>query len=304
MGNWYIYRGVQDPQNLGNDLSSQPGERKHGGLYRIPGGREDVFADKSIDLRSARSLMKFLKVAADVDAHAEILDEWGSKPVSEYLTSKVQLPSELQSLLLSLTLSPNPPMGTTTAFAVPRIHRHLTSIGMFGPGFGSVVPKWGGLAEVAQVACRAGAVGGGVYVLNRGIESISVAEATTGKSATAAIDKSMPDLDVQLENEEKVRTRWVVGTWDHLPPSSTYLVDKAPFCVQRSISVISSPLSELFPAQVEGSPSLDAAVVVFPSGSLEENIHPPVYLMIHTSSTGECPAGQCELSLEPSQCEN
>ena len=41
---------------------------------------------------------------------------------------------------------------------------------MFDPGFGSVISKWSGLVEIAQVACRAGAVGGGVYVLNKGFE--------------------------------------------------------------------------------------------------------------------------------------
>jgi len=49
-------------------------------------------------------------------------------------------------------------------------------MGMFGPGFGSVIPKWGGLSEVAQVACRAGAVGGAVYVLGKDIKAIEVAQ--------------------------------------------------------------------------------------------------------------------------------
>jgi RAB protein geranylgeranyltransferase component A len=31
-----------------------------------------------------------------------------------------------------------------------------------------MVPKWGSSAKISQVACRAGAVGGGVYVLGVG----------------------------------------------------------------------------------------------------------------------------------------
>ena len=295
VGSWYIYQNIQKTQDEQATPDSQPSQGQSFGLYKIPGGREDIFADKNIDLRSARSLMKFLKVATDVDTHAELLSEWGLKPVSDYLSSQIGIPTKLQSLLLALTLSPNTPTETTTTFALPRIHRHLTSIGMFGPGFGSVVPRWGGLAEISQVACRAGAVGGGVYVLNKAIESISAIESTVIEASTTDVSSSKPILDVRLDNNEKVRAQWVVGTWDNLPPDSTYLGDEAPACIQRSISVISSPLSELFPTQVEGSPSLDAAVVVFPSGSLDAEAHPPVYLMVHTSSTGECPAGQCKL---------
>ena len=321
MGSWYIFKDASETAHTGTDLSSPSAEGQRSQLYKIPGGREDVFADKSIDLRSARSLMKFLKVAADVDGHSQIFSEWGSRPVSDYLSSEVRISPELQSLLLALTLSPNAPTETTTAFAIPRIHRHLTSIGMFGPGFGSVVPKWGGLAEVAQVACRAGAVGGGVYVLHRAINSISKAKASsegddpsngehvvqrdktvggptetpTQESSVSSGDAAAPTFDVQLDNEEVIRTPWIVGTWNHLPLNLTGPVNEAPIRVERSISVISSPLSELFPAQVEGSPSLDAAVIVFPAGSLNQNLHPPVYLMVHTSGTGECPAGQCEL---------
>ena len=70
---------------------------------------------------------------------------------------------------MALALSSAHPSQTATEYALPRIARHLRSIGVFGPGFGAVIPKWGGLSEVSQVSCRACAVGGGVYVLGKGV---------------------------------------------------------------------------------------------------------------------------------------
>lgn len=59
---------------------------------------------------------------------------------------------------------------TLIFYALSRIYRYLTSVGLFDPGFGLVISKWGGLIEIAQVAYRAGAVGDRVYVLNKGFE--------------------------------------------------------------------------------------------------------------------------------------
>ena len=167
---------------------------------------------------------------------------------------------------------------------------------MFGPGFGAVIPKWGGLAEVAQVACRAGAVGGGVYVLNRGVKSIRKAgDSSTEDAATAAQEK--PPLSiVELDDGNVVRARWIAGTSGHLPVGSEREAAHEAYGIQRSITIVSSPLFELFPASVEGSPPLDGAVIIFPTGSVgADESHSPVYLLVHTSNTGECPDGQCEL---------
>ena len=174
-------------------------------LQKIPEDREDVFGDTNIDLRSTRALMRFLKLAADVEAHIAILDAWGDKPFPEFLTTHVKVPASLQPQLLTLTLSPNPPGQTTTSYALPRIHRHLTSIGMFGPGFGSVVPRWGGLAEVTQVTCRALAVGGGVYVLKKGMESVEGPSQQSADKEIASPDAT-PPLKVRLEGEEKIKS--------------------------------------------------------------------------------------------------
>ncbi|CAF9942085.1 MAG: Rab proteins geranylgeranyltransferase component A [Alectoria fallacina] len=307
VGSWWIYEDEkvrEDAQNT--ESGGLEAAFSTVSLKRIPGGREDIFADKSIDLRSTRSLMKFLKLAADTEAHASILEVWGSKPFPDFLESHLGIASRLQAPLLALTMSPNPPTKTLTFYALPRIQRHLTSVGMFGPGFGSVIPKWGGLAEIAQVACRAGAVGGGVYVLQKGFETDeNPDQQTLGREGTR-LDEATQVSTVRLEGGDEIKTRWIVGSdWD-MPSQFETATGEEPVsdCVSRSITIVSSPLSQLFPPPAEGAPPPAGAVVVFPTGTLELEYGsdkpqilkadpPPVYLMIHSSDTGECPAGQC-----------
>lgn len=252
------------------------------------------------------SLMKFLKLAADPETHASVLEDWGQKSFPDFLESHLKIPPRLQAPLNALTLSPDTPATTLTSYALPRIHRHLTSIGMFGPGFGSVIPKWGGLAEVAQVACRAGAVGGGVYVLKRGSETGEDPDQQPLGKQELHLDKDTQVSTVRLEGGENVKTRWIVGSsWDlpsqiqnkqsedHLPPS-----------VARSITIVSGSLSQLFPPLVDAAPPPAGAVIVFPTGCIPIEVGnskinaPPVYLMVHSSDTGECPAGQCKCYAE------
>ena len=303
VGNWWIYSNheVAEGGQPGSTASSR------GSLRRIPGGREDIFADKGIDLRSTRSLMKFLKLAADPEAQKSILEQWGNKPFPEFLESHLSIPPRLQAPLLALTLSPNPPAGTLTSYALPHIHRHLTSIGMFGPGFGSVIPKWGGLAEIAQVACRAGAVGGGVYVLKKGFASSGCADQQNSSLDFISLDQGTSPSIVRLQGGENVKSHWVVGSlWDLPSRAHPPLDDQIqPRYIARSITVVSGSLSQLFPLPAEGAPPPAGAVVFFPSGTLGLELEdrmpprakielPPVYLMVHSSDTGECPSGQCK----------
>lgn len=276
VGSWWIHRSQADSSGDAN-------------LYRVPGSREDVFADDKITVKSKRTLMRFLRHIGKTQHDNEPPlgpeeDESRGTPFSTYLESKFQVPAELLDPLLSLSLSQASPQKTSAAYAVPRIQRHLASIGVFGPGFGSLLAKWGGGSEICQVGCRALAVGGGIYVLNSGVESI-------GQPAQGEHDAR---LKVQLSNGEAISTKHVFGShWD-LP------TDKHPQCdrVARSISIVSSPLEGLFPVAAEGAPTPAGAVVVFPGSSLgQADDAPPVYVLVHSSETGECPPGQCKFSL-------
>lgn len=261
VGNWWIY-----------DSSTTVT------LKRLPNGREDIFEDSNIDNRSKRSLMKFLKFVVDYQSHAEIWEPHADSSFPEFLTSQFKLPPNLQTVIMALALSLDTPEETKVGYALPRIARHLTSIGVFGPGFGAVVPRWGGGAEIAQVACRAGAVGGGVYVLGTGIKS----------SQRNADGKT----DVILSNGETVKTTHLASSIeDEARPTADAKV------VSKIVAVVSSPLPSLFESSIAGFPLAAVSVVVFPPKTLDIEGHTqthPVYIMVHSSETGECPAGQCQ----------
>ncbi|KAI9737939.1 MAG: Rab proteins geranylgeranyltransferase component A [Cirrosporium novae-zelandiae] len=293
IGHWWVYsRELAASSGDGSKDVEQPtSKRRRGNFYCVPNGREDVFSDESLDMKSRRALMKFLKSTA---LGEEPIDEDLEGLFPDLLSLRYRLPAYLQNSLFALTLSPNSPSHIQNKYALPRIRRHLRSIGVFGPGFGAVTPKWGGTAEIAQVACRAGAVGGGVYVLNRRIAKIDEINIDgVPDQAQAATLKG-----VKLSNGEAVKTRWVVGTNHDLPTTSDLKLQQS-LKASRSISILSTDLSELLPVTAEGAPPPVGAVIVLPSGSLSKEDQPgecpPVYVIVHSSDTGECPVGQSVL---------
>ncbi|KAJ8121308.1 hypothetical protein ONZ43_g2206 [Nemania bipapillata] len=136
VGSFFIYSTV----------GSVPGAR----LARIPSSREDVFSAQSIPARSKRKLMKFLKFVIDYDSdeHKPIWQEKADQPLSAYLVDEFNLDKNLGDSILALTLCLDG--NVTVKDGLATVHRHLTSIGLFGPGFCAVYPKWGGMSEIAQ----------------------------------------------------------------------------------------------------------------------------------------------------------
>ncbi|EAS30346.3 rab geranylgeranyl transferase escort protein [Coccidioides immitis RS] len=284
MGNWWVYR---------DEAQVETGSQEHAirGLQCVPSSREDVFADDTLTMKSKRSLMKFLRYLGQSDESGSSSTEEGDfdTPFSTFLRSKFQVHSDLYYPLLCLCLSPHSISQTTAGYALPKIKRHLQSIGVFGPGFSSVVTKWGGASEIAQVACRACAVGGGVYALNRGIRSV-------GPPAQGSPDGDSSLRRVCLSDGETVCTRYIVGTpWDI--PADTQKAELPTLTkVSRSVMIVSSPLEALFPPIAENDPVAAGTLVIFPGQQAagEDAIdEPPLYLLLHSSDTGECPFGQC-----------
>ena len=252
---------------------------ERGTLQRVPSSREDVFADERMSMKAKRSLMKFLRHLQSQQGQQEEASQDGfDKPLPEFLQSKLQVPMELHDPLMALSLTPKTLDQTAASYAIPRIRRHLESLGLYGPGFASMLMKWGGGAELSQVACRACAVGGGVYVLKRGIEDMELPEEPTN------------DLRIELSDGEKVQSKFVVGSpWD-LPSKYVKQASSTTTKLSRAAMIVSSPLEPLFPVTSEGGPASAGTVVVFPGTAN----NPPVYLLVHSSDTGECPTGQCE----------
>lgn len=229
--------------------------------------------------------MKFLKFVVDYENQTEVWQPHADSGLAGFLSSQFGLPSSLQNVIAALTLSLDAPEATKVEWSLPRIARHLTSIGVFGPGFGAVLPKWGGGAEISQVACRAGAVGGGIYILGTGVM----------ESKPSLEDDGL--TNVHLSNEDVVKTRHLVQS-----PQSQPRDAKA---VSKIIAIVSSSLTTLFRNTVEGAPLAAVSVIVLPVGTVAlegSSQDTPIYITAHSNETGECPAGQCQYIFIPPSC--
>ncbi|OJD35310.1 rab geranylgeranyl transferase escort protein [Diplodia corticola] len=293
VGSWWVYSS--DTESPAESLdASEEGPQSAGRLTKVPGGREDIFSDETIDFKAKRLLMKFLRFVGDYEGQEDVWLDYRAVSFADFLSDHFKIPKDMHGPLLALTLSLETPEKTTTEYALPRIANHLRSIGVFGPGFACVIPKWGGLAEISQVACRAQAVGGGIYVLGQGVTNVNT-DVDTSPEATD--DVSQARVSAQLTEGDNISTRWIAGSDDDLP-SHVEPSDTEPVACSRSISIVSSTLKQLFPPLAEGAPAPAGAVVSFPTGSLNVDgsiEHPPVYVFVHTSDTGECPVGQTVL---------
>lgn len=267
---------------------------KHGTLHRIPSSREDVFADDSLSMRDKRGLMKFLRFVMQ-DAGNEDSETVSSpnESLASILTSRFHVPPSLHSPIVALSVSTVPASEAKFEDSLSSIQQHLRSIGRFGAGFGAVIAKHGSNSEIVQVACRAGAVGGGVYVLGHGIRSI-------------AAEKGPDMLEVELSEGVKIRTRAVVGSTSDLLEYLPRRAGSSPTAWQEfahCISLVDSTLNHLFPPTSENGP-VPAGTIVFvedDDNGVEATIsRSPLYLRVHSDETGECPRGQCTSVISPS----
>jgi hypothetical protein len=125
-----------------------------------------------------------------------------------------------------------------------------------------------------------------VYVLNKSIKDV------------ARADEDGP-IRLELGVGEYISTTWLCGMDDDLPTnlSRDSTGHSETTLLSRSISIISSPLSSLFPPTSEGGVTPAGAVVVVPGASEEE---PPVHLFVHTADAGECPMTQSKFCSQSS----
>lgn len=300
VGPWWICKdGLSDATQKNEDQGQEgpvshhvdqgPASNGSGRLQKIPSTREDVFADNTISARDKRTLMRFLRSVLSQPV-AEAGPSEGppaDATLPSMLTTQFGMAPSLQQPLMALSLSYDRGGDVKARSAISRIRRHMRSIGAFGAGFGAVMPKYGGAAEIAQVACRASAVGGAVYVLGRGLKKIS-----TWLESEASSEEL---VQLELSDGEEVKTRFVIGCAEDLP---TKIIEETGYSTQdlvqtiNSISVVSSPLEHLFPLTSEGGPVPNGAVVVTGGDQTAEEV--PAYLVVHSSDSGECPHGQCK----------
>ena len=253
-----------------------------GRLQKIPSNREDVFADGTLSVRDKRKLMGLLRHVVD-DQDEGLEPEHHPRNLQARLQSQFNLPDSLIAPVQALTLSTTRAADTSFDSAIARLKRHLMSMGYFGSGLAAVMAKYGGNSEVAQVACRAGAVGGFTYLLGFGLSSAVTPAAADGL------------VEVELSDGTRVKTNHLIGTVDDLPLQLlTRLGNEksAPslLVVAHNISIISSPLRHLFRSSSEVGTIPAVAIILIDSSSNET----PIYLQVHSEDTGECPADQCK----------
>lgn len=252
-------------------------------LSRIPSTREDVFTNTTISAKAKRGLMKFLKFVLDYDSEpqADVWKPHASDSLASFLATEFKLDADLQAYIITLTLSLDGKISTEAGLVA--IHRHLTSMGVFGPGFAAVYPKWGGLSEVAQVGCRAGAVGGAVYMLGVGIKDVQ---------KTSAAAETPEEFNVVLTNDMTVKSKAIVRGLGKPAGESRRL--------SRLTAIVNSGLPSIFETVTEGAPVPAVAVVAIPAGTTlgEDGASSeyPIYALAHSSDAGECPTGQCKFS--------
>lgn len=209
-------------------------------------------------------------------------NEPSSSTLDTRLRDQFKLPDNLRPPVQALTLSTDIMSNVHFDGAIARLKLHLASMGYFGPGLAAVMAKYGGNAEIAQVACRAGAVGGFVYLLGHGISTI---EPPTEEAAL---------VSVKLTDGTTVKSKYVVGAALDLPGSivaSPTSSTEADIIVAYQISIVSGSLRHLFASTSENGPVPAIAIVLVDDGSSDK---PPVYLQVHSEDTGECPNGQCK----------
>ncbi|CAK7271072.1 Rab proteins geranylgeranyltransferase component A [Sporothrix epigloea] len=286
-------------------------------IVRIPATREDVFANTAMQARAKRQLMKFLKfvLAYGEEVSAEGTERvantgnkplWklhASEPMGAFLRSQFGLDDRLCDNVLALTMSldgANVPVSEGLA----RLHRQITSMGLFGPGFAAVYPKWGGCGEIVQVACRAAAVGGGVYMLGSGICSMKTV------ASEDKVDKDGQDelIELGLTRDLTIKTKLLVRGSEEImettsePGAAPVSSNGRGAQISRLIAVVGAPLPFLFAPTVEGAPVAGGAVIALPAGrrlvSTGDPISAkhPIFVIAHSSDTGECPAGQSKSS--------
>lgn len=209
--------------------------------------------------------------------------ESSSSTLEARLQDQFKLPDNLRPPVQALTLSTDTLSNVDFDTAMSRLKLHLASMGYFGPGLAAVMAKYGGNAEIAQVACRAGAVGGFVYLLGHGIANIS--ESTEDEAR----------LSVELTDGTTVKSKHVVGATNDFPRDTAST--SSPSAVESSvkvayqISIVAGPLRHLFTSTSENGPVPAVTIVLVDDGSNNES---PIYLQVHSEDTGECPTGQCK----------
>jgi RAB protein geranylgeranyltransferase component A len=142
-------------------------------LVKVPGSKEDVFADESINLLDKRRLMKFFTFALEFNDEERTNPELGTITFVEYLRAQ-KIPEWLTTIILSaivFEINHNKVSVISAREGILRTKLHLQSIGRYGPG-ALLTALYGTGSELCQAFSRYCAIYGGCYILDFNIQSI------------------------------------------------------------------------------------------------------------------------------------
>ncbi|KAA8893681.1 hypothetical protein FN846DRAFT_501774 [Sphaerosporella brunnea] len=267
---------------------STPTLRKLGGVLReVPSTFEDVAWSPDLQDRDRGYLGGFLRFVTKCSdptdtKHYTLLKEHADTSLAEFLSTVYPLPPFTIASIHSLTLLPTSPEKTKLRDAVKALTTHMNSTGRI-PDIRSAAAltiAYGGSAELCQVWSRGAAVAGGINVLACGVESL-----TSGDDSK---------ILAKLTTRQTVTADWVLNT-THTPSTTG-----TSFTLSKGIYIITSSLPSLFAKKFQDDRvSPNAVVLTFPTGSLitegGEKNNAPVYIIAHSSATGECGHGECVL---------
>ncbi|CAK1578676.1 unnamed protein product [Parnassius mnemosyne] len=156
-------------------------------LMPVPCSRADVFATEAVSIVEKRMLMKML--TSIVGYNEEEMDnefkDWNDKTFKEYLTHKGLTPNLIHYVLFAIA-------GGTEDMpcldGVKECKKFLMSLGRYG-NTPFLWPMYGS-GELPQCFCRLCAVFGGVYCLNRPIDTVATKTVDEGKTVVVIESKS------------------------------------------------------------------------------------------------------------------
>ncbi|KAK6333569.1 Rab proteins geranylgeranyltransferase component A [Orbilia javanica] len=266
-------------------------------LVRVPNSREDIFNDKTLDPRTKRVVVRALKSMVGLEG-----GQLGTSSKSDSISlqhhleqSTYRLPPSIIAAFASLTLRYDLPSQIPLEEAEQRVKKHFDSLGRFGAGFSAVISRYGSGSELVQVLCRAAAVtGNALYILGNGIVDVQEAATIPPPTPATLLEPIETNIRLSLKSGDIIRTRHVVGTLSNLPTrASTTQPSLESAGYWMSIYVVSCPLEQAL--RTDDPPPAAGAIIYIPEKSIEvdgrSNAN-PIYVVVHSSDTGECPEGQ------------
>ncbi|KAI0052654.1 FAD/NAD(P)-binding domain-containing protein [Auriscalpium vulgare] len=276
------------------------------GIRSVPASKEDIFKSQEMTLLEKRRLMRFFMFASSDFEGVKELEGHEETGFVEYLQSVFSLRAQVSDAI-AYALAFCSTAAEPTLPVLQRLRRYLRSSGRYGAS-PFLVGHYGGSGEIAQGFCRVSAVNGGVYILDRPIQSITPPH-TQPIASSPVSEKSLPGTAPISESKytimlkdvpEPLTADIIISSPSQLPPGlrdAAHLVsstnDSPGESFARCIAILDRPIpfppppatpdvsSSGDPAKPEGSSDraasegeeaakpVDTAVLVFPPSSLD-----------------------------------